>query len=62
MVSSKIINLLLADAGPKVFADKFHQIQLVLELWILASQLLNQPISGIEADVLEIRKSLFPFC
>jgi hypothetical protein len=61
MVGSKVVNLFLEDAHPEIFADELHQVQLVFELGILAGQLLDQTISGVESDVLEIRQSLFFF-
>lgn len=31
MVGPKVVNLLLEHAGPEVFADKLHDVQLVFE-------------------------------
>ena len=47
MVGSQIVDLLPEDAGPKVLANKLHQVQLVLELGIFASQLLNEAEAGV---------------
>ncbi len=51
MVGPEVIDLFLEDTRPEVLANKFHQVQFVFKLGILASQFLNQTISGVEAYV-----------
>ena len=47
MVGPQIVDLLAENGRPEVFADEFHQIQLVLEFGVLSRQLLNQSVASV---------------
>ena len=61
MVCSQVVDLFLEDAGPEVLAHELHQVELVLEFWVLSGKLLDQAISGVEANVFKISKTFFFF-
>ena len=48
MVGPEVVDLLPEDCHPKVLAYELEKVQLVLKLWIVLSQLLNQTVSGVE--------------
>ena len=60
MIGPEVVDLFLEDARPEVLANKFHQVQFVFKLGILASQLFDKTISGVKANVfLMMRFTLF---
>ena len=60
MIGPEVVDLFLENARPEVLANKFHQVQFVFKLWILASQFLDQTISGVKSNVfLMVSFSLF---
>lgn len=45
MVCSQVVNLLLKNTGPEIFADKLHDIKLIFETW----RIFGKPV--IRSDV-----------
>jgi len=52
VVGSEVVNLFAKNAGPKVLADEFHQVQFVLELGVFSGQFFNESVSGVVAEEL----------
>ena len=58
MISAEVVDLLAEDGHPEVLADELHEVQLVLELRTLLGQLLDEAVTGVEPDELEVGERL----
>lgn len=42
VVCSQVVNLLLKNTGPKIFADELHDIKLIFETWCVFGKPANR--------------------
>ena len=60
MIGAEVVDLLAEDGHPEVLADELHEVQLILELRTLLGQLLDEAVTGVEPDELEVGERLLP--
>ena len=60
MIGAEVVDLLAKDGHPEVLADELHEVQLVLELRRFFRQLLDEAVTGVEPDELEVGERPLP--
>ena len=60
VIGAEVVDLLAEDGHPEVLADELHEVQLILELRTLLGQLLDEAVTGVEPDELEVGERLLP--
>jgi len=54
MIGSQVVDLLLENSAPKVFAEEFHHLQLILEARRVFGEALDQSLPNLETQVLQL--------
>ena len=58
MIGAEVVDLFSEDGHPEILADELHEVELILELRTLLGQLLDEAVTGVEPDELEVGERL----
>ena len=53
MIRPQVVDLLLEDSAPKVFAEELHHLQLILETRRVLGETLDETLANLKAQVLQ---------